>query len=165
MIIRRFTTSDLSDFLAYQADPVVRRFIPGEPMSQRQAASYLAVQAALDEHAVNAWHAYAVEHAGEQRVIGDVGIWLAEEPPRTGDVGFQFHPGFHGQGYAREAMHAFLPHVFETMDVETVTATCDTPNTASWGLMKRLGMRMVRQSPEQTQFALTHQEFDGATGR
>lgn len=32
LIIRRFSPADLDGFCAYQADPRVRRYVPGDPM-------------------------------------------------------------------------------------------------------------------------------------
>ncbi|WP_179855521.1 GNAT family N-acetyltransferase [Paractinoplanes atraurantiacus] len=154
MTIRRFAPGDLADFLAYQGDPAVRRHLPGEPMTSAQATGYLAAQAALDDGARDAWHGFAVELADEKRVIGDLGVWLPARPAKTGDVGFQFHPGFHGRGYAREAMQAFLPYAFETFALKTVTATCHPANSASWGLMERLGMHRVEEAETHVRYAL-----------
>jgi RimJ/RimL family protein N-acetyltransferase len=157
--VRRFAPGDLADFLAYQGDPVVRRHLPGEPMSTEQAVDYLAAQAVLDEKAVNAWHGYAVQHRADDRVIGDVGVWLAADRDGTGDVGFQFHPDYHGQGYAREAMETFLAYVFETLALPRVTAGCDAANRRSWGLMERLGMHQIEKSPEKVQYGLTREQW------
>jgi ribosomal-protein-alanine N-acetyltransferase len=139
----------------------VRRHLPGEPMSTAQAVDYLAAQAVLDEHAVGAWHGYAVEHIATGRVIGDVGVWLPSEPQRrgTGDVGFQFHPGFHRQGYAREAMRAFLAWVFDTLALPRITATCDRANNASLGLMKSLGLHPVEETDQELQYGLTREQW------
>jgi [ribosomal protein S5]-alanine N-acetyltransferase len=164
LLIRRFAVSDLADFLAYQADPVVRRHLHGDPMTPDQAATYLATQARLAEDALDSWHGYAVELLAEQRVIGDVGVWLPAPAGSPGDVGFQFHPEFHGHGYAREAMQTFLPYVFEKLGIGAVTATCDAADQASWTLMKRLGMHLVEKSDDQLQYALTRDRPTSAGG-
>lgn len=136
-------------------------------MSTAKAVDYLAAQAVLDEHAVGAWHGFAVEHVATGRVIGDIGVWLPSEPEHrgTGDVGFQFHPGFHGQGYAREAMQTFLAYVFETLALPRITATCAAANTPSWGLMRRLGLHRVKETGEELQYGLTREQWDAAAGR
>ena len=160
LIIRRFAVEDLADFLAYQADPVVRRYLPGEPMSPEQAIDYLNAQAVLDETAVDAWHGYAVQQTAG-RVIGDIGVWLSSRPEdaNSGDVGFQFHPDVHGRGYAREAMQAFLPHVFETLGLQRITATCHAANTSSRRLMERLGMQLIHRTAEELRYGLSRQRW------
>ncbi|WP_306215089.1 GNAT family N-acetyltransferase [Actinoplanes sp. RD1] len=159
LIVRRFTTGDLDDFLAYQADPEVRRHLPGEPMSPARAAGYLRAQAELDDRARAAWHGYAVQHVADDRVIGDVGVWLPADPAATPDIGFQFHPARHGQGYAREAVRALLRHCFEGLGLPRVTATCDPANTASQALMRRLGMRPAKDTPDTVQYDLSREQW------
>ena len=149
LLIRRFNAADLDDFLAYQADPAVRRHQPGQPMTTAQAVDYLATQAMLDQHALDRWHGFAVETSDAGRVIGDIGVWLYAQPADIGDIGFQFHPGYHGRGLAREAMEAFLPYVFGTLGLHRLTAGCDPANTASRRLLERLGMHLVEGSAVQ----------------
>lgn len=139
LLIRSFSPADLGDFCAYQADPRVRQYQHGQPMGVQQAAHYLTVQAGLDERELSSWHGYAVQHVESGTVIGDIGVYL--ESRAEGDIGFQFHPGFHRQGYGCEAMTAFLPYVFETLGLERVTAGCEPANRASRALLGRLGMQ------------------------
>jgi ribosomal-protein-alanine N-acetyltransferase len=142
---------------------VVRRFTRGEPMTTEQAVDYLAAQAVLAADTLDAWHAYAVQHRATGRVIGDVGVWLPGQPERlgTGDVGYQLHPDFHGQGYAREAMQTFLPYVFGL--VPRITAGCDAANTPSWRLMERLGLLPIEKTDEKVEYGLTREQW--AAGR
>jgi RimJ/RimL family protein N-acetyltransferase len=148
LVIRRFESADLADFCAYQADPAVREFQHGEAMSAEQAASYLAAQAVIGEREIGSWHGYAVEHVESGSMIGDVGVYLESEV--EGDVGFQFHPAFHRQGYGGEAMGAFLTYAFTALGLDRITAGCDQGNDASLALLARLGMRQrqrQRQEP------------------
>lgn len=139
LVIRQFTPADLEDFCAYQADAEVRRYSTGEPMTVDQAVEYLATQAGLDEREVHAWHGYAVQHAESGIVIGDIGVYLASAT--EGDIGFQFHPGFHRQGYGGEAATAFLAYLFDDLGLDRVTAGCAEGNLASRALIGRLGLR------------------------
>ncbi|MFI1990881.1 GNAT family N-acetyltransferase [Actinoplanes sp. NPDC020271] len=159
LLLRRFTPGDLEDFLDYQGDPVVRRHLPGEPMTPAQAADYLTAQSTLDDGKLDAWHALAVHHVADDRVIGDVGVWLPADPAATPDAGFQFHPAYHGRGYAREAVHALLRHVFATLAPPRVTATCSPANTASQALMRRLGMRLVSATADDVRYELTRDDW------
>ncbi len=137
----------------------MRRYLPGAAMSAEQARDYLAGQAVLDEHALDAWHGFAVQHLADDRVIGDVGVWLASDRPGAGDVGFQFHPGYHGQGYAYEAMRLFLTYVFDSLGLSQVTAGCETANSSSWGLMERLGMRRLGETGQSLRYGLTREQW------
>ncbi len=128
-------------------------------MSTTEAANYLRAQSILDGRTLNAWHGYAVQHLADGRVIGDLGIWLPSAPENAPDIGFQFHPAYHGRGYAREAVEAFLTHTFTTLTPPRVTATCASANMASQALMKRLGMRLVEATPEDIQYDVTRVQW------
>jgi ribosomal-protein-alanine N-acetyltransferase len=141
--VRRFRETDVSDFLAYQADPVVRRYARGEPMTPDAAAAYVASQAALAQQQRDAWHAFAVEELVTDAVIGDVGFFLPGSSTAPVDLGYQLHPAWHGRGYAYEAVLPFLDFVFGTYECPSVTAGCDVGNEPSQRLMQRLGMRLV----------------------
>ena len=110
-----------------------------ERLSTRRLIIRRFTPAALDEHEINAWHGYAVQHAESGTVIGDLGVYLASGV--EGDIGFQFHPDFHRQGYGHEAMTAFLPYLFEKLGLERVTAGCDEANGGSRALLDRLGLQ------------------------
>jgi RimJ/RimL family protein N-acetyltransferase len=146
LLVRRFTATDLADFSAFQADPRVRKHLPGEPMTTEQVTNYLSRQDALEEHQVAAWHGYAVQHIESGTVIGEVGVYLASGT--EGDVGFQFHPDFHNQGFGTEAMTVFLEHLSGPFGLERITAGCDRDNRASQALLERLGLRPLARSED-----------------
>ncbi len=155
LVVRPFRASDLDGFLAYQGLPEVRRYLRGEPMDEEEAVRFLAGQAALRGDERGKWHGFAVEQIADGKMIGDVGVFLQKEVDE-GDVGFQFHPAYHGQGFAQKAVRGLLGHLFESS--ERVTAHCDARNVASWRLMERLGMRRVSESGEGFGYALGRDE-------
>ena len=77
------------------------------------------------------------------RVIGKAGFW------NLPDVGYILHPDCWGQGLAAEAVGAAIDHVFETRDLDMLTADVDPENAASIRLLERLGF-MPAGSAERT---------------
>jgi ribosomal-protein-alanine N-acetyltransferase len=67
------------------------------------------------------------------RAIGKMGAW------RLPEFGFILAPDHWGQGYASEALAAFLDHVFERPDVDHLIADVDPRNLASLALLERHG--------------------------
>jgi RimJ/RimL family protein N-acetyltransferase len=55
-------------------------------------------------------------------------------------VGWTLRADVWGQGYAREAAEAALALAFDRLALPRVYAQTSERNTASWGLMTRLGM-------------------------
>ncbi|WP_165355055.1 GNAT family N-acetyltransferase [Nocardioides oleivorans] len=148
LVVRPFTTTDLDDFLAYQSHPDVRRHLQGQPHTDEAAASYVAAQAALDDEQRDAWHDWAVEHRGLGRVIGNLGVYLPAASPAEGDLGFQFSPDFHGQGFAREAATALVGALRSRWGLTRITASCDEANAASARLLLALGFDEVVDETE-----------------
>lgn len=83
----------------------------------------------------------AVERRDTGELIGDVVLHWNNEAHQQGEVGYVFHPGHHGQGFAREASAEMLRLGFEELKLHRIIARCDARNSASAALMKRLGMR------------------------
>lgn len=141
LVLRRFAESDLADVLAYQRHPETLRYLPTEPMTEEKAVRFLARQADPDTWAGRGWQAWAVVLPGENRVIGEVGIFLPEPPKSEGDLGWMLHPDYQGRGYATETAQALVRHAFEERGLHRLTSGCDTRNAPSWRLMERLGMQ------------------------
>ena len=109
------------------------RYLPEGVMSAEQ------VQAFITEHLV-ASTAFAAILPAEERLIGHVTFhpWYAAG---TYEIGWVFHPKYHGQGYATEAATALCAYGFETLGLRRIIATCQPENVASRRIMEKLGMQ------------------------
>lgn len=56
------------------------------------------------------------------------------------EMGWILQKACQGEGYAYEAARALMDFAIEVLDVQHITAHCDTRNTPSWRLMEKLGM-------------------------
>ena len=74
---------------------------------------------------------FVIEGGG--RAIGAAGMH------KWGEVGFLLHADYWRKGIVTEAMSAIIPYLFETTDLDTLTADADPNNTASVGLLTSLG--------------------------
>lgn len=141
LIIRRMTETDLSDFLAYQTHPEVLRYMPTEALTEERAMGFLSRQAVVDIGDEGGYIAFAIQHIGDAKMIGEVSINLLPKARSKGEIGWSLHPKYQGHGYATEAAKVLLTYGFEHRKLHRITSICDTRNTASFRLMKRLGMR------------------------
>ncbi len=66
--------------------------------------------------------------------------------PRTAEVGLYWavDPAHQGQGYASEAARAVIDYMFAEERLQRIVATTEYDNTASQGVMRKLGMRLER---------------------
>ena len=132
--IRRFAPADWAAVYAYASDSAVMAWIPDGPMTEAQAREFAADNAGPEAVAL----AVVLKDAG--RLIGTLAFhpWFA---PRTWEIGWVFHPAYHGQGYATEAARALADYAFAVVHIHRLIATCQPQNPASWRVMEKLGMR------------------------
>ena len=132
--IRHFTAEDWQAVHAYTSDPGVMTYLPEGVMTEEQTKQFIA--GSMTDEA----RTYAVDLREDERLIGHVGFhpWFA---PRIYEIGWVFHPHYHGRGYATEAAAALLRYGFESLSVHRVIATCQPENTPSWRVMEKLGMQ------------------------
>ncbi|MFT8243150.1 GNAT family N-acetyltransferase [Roseomonas sp. BN140053] len=140
--LRLWRAEDRVPFLALNAEPAVQRYL--RPMSREVLDAMLdRVEAGFAERG---WGFWAVEHRAEGRLIGMCGlmpvIFEAFFTPAV-EIGWRLASRWHGQGLAREAATLCLDAAFGPLELDRVVAFTVPANTASWGLMRRLGMREI----------------------
>ncbi len=146
--LRPFERRDLGAYLAYASRPDVVRYMywdaDDRAAHEERLERYLARTRLQEEGDVLTLAVELngqVESAPESRVIGEVLLVWRSRIHRQGEIGFAFHPDFHGRGYAREAAGTILELAFDRLYLHRVFGRCDPRNHASGRLMARLGMR------------------------
>ncbi len=82
--------------------------------------------------------------------FGQIPSLRGDTPERPGltssEVGLYYalSPSQRGRGYATEAARALVDHAFVRLRLARIVATTTSANTASMGVMRRLGMRIER---------------------
>lgn len=127
--LRHFRPGDLADLHACLSDPEAVKYEPYPPMSLMETRQALRWRMSTEEMT-------AIELNG--RVIGNV--YLGKRDCETLELGYLLNRSYWHQGYAFEACTALIDRAF-AQDVHRIYAECDPENTASWGLVERLGFR------------------------
>jgi RimJ/RimL family protein N-acetyltransferase len=140
--LRPFEPTDLDAVHAIHSIPEVVRYVPWEPYdeakSREQLARKMRRRALIDS---GDSLSLAVVERATGRVAGDTAfIWHSEEN-RHAEIGYLFHPDFHGKGYATEAGRELLRFGFEDAGLHRITGRLDGRNAASARVLERLGMR------------------------
>ncbi|WP_086469786.1 GNAT family N-acetyltransferase [Devosia lucknowensis] len=142
LLLRPFTRGDVDAVFAYRGREDVARYLFDQPLSRDECA--LAIQQRTSQTGLaeeGDRMVLAVETLDQGDLVGEVSlIWRSVEA-RQGELGWIFHPSFHGRGYATEATNALLDLGFGPADLHRIYARCDARNDGSWRLMERLGMR------------------------
>jgi aminoglycoside 6'-N-acetyltransferase len=138
LVLRPFTAADAPAFAAYRSDPDVARYQGWDtPFPLAQAEEFVREVGAADPTAPG-WFQYAAEVNGV--LVGDVGVGLNENRMQA-DIGYTLATAHQGRGYAAEAVHRVLAHLFEERGLHRVAAECDARNERSARLLARLGFR------------------------
>jgi RimJ/RimL family protein N-acetyltransferase len=142
LIVRRFEEDDFDALLAIQSRPDVARWLYWGPRSSdevRRSLEHKRVAATLvdDDDCVSV----AVIRKDTGELIGDCSICLRSREHRQGEIGFIIHPDHQGQGFATEAARVLLELCFDDLDLHRVIGRLEARNTASAGVLERIGMR------------------------
>ncbi|WP_066362346.1 GNAT family N-acetyltransferase [Herbidospora mongoliensis] len=142
LVLRPFTLDDLTELHAIHSRADVARFLYWEPRDLEQVRTALIDKAATTELTGEGQAlvlAVTLRETGD--LIGEVVLFWRSAEHRQGEIGYIFHPGHHGRGYATEATREMLRLGFDGLKLHRIVARCDGRNDASTKVMERLGMR------------------------
>ncbi len=138
LVLRRFRAADAAVLAAYRSEPEVARYQAWDaPFPLLRAETAVANFMASDPDQAG-WFQYAIERTADGTHIGDVGVCLHDNR-RQAEIGFTLAAACHGRGYATEAVRAVVDDLLRTRGLHKVSAECDARNTASAGLLERVG--------------------------
>lgn len=171
--LRLFTSEDAPAVHAYQSREDVCQYLLYIPRTLEQVEETVTAAAQRTRLVTDQdFLQLAVEHRESRAVLGEVLLVLRSTEHQTGELGWVFHPGQHGNGYASEAARALLALGFETIELHRIIAELAPENTASVRLCTRIGMReeahFVRdilvdgQWEDTGVYAMLREEWEGA---
>lgn len=140
LILRDWREADWAEFWRVTNTPAVMRWLGGVADAAEQAAGQARIENYRAEHGHTFW---VVERREDGALLGFCGLKRSNQaggPQGMMEVGWRLREDAWGKGYAKEAAAAALALAFDRFGAEEVIALTVARNTASWGLMLRLGM-------------------------
>jgi RimJ/RimL family protein N-acetyltransferase len=141
LIVRRFEEGDFDALLSIQSRPDLARWLYWEARSPTEVRRSLEQKRTGELAADGDWVSVAVVRKDSGELIGDGSICLRSREHRQGEIGFIIHPDHQGCGFATEAARALLELCFDDLDLHRVIGRLEARNTASAGVLERIGMR------------------------
>jgi RimJ/RimL family protein N-acetyltransferase len=141
LILRDWREEDWPLFWEGTNTPSVMRWLGGVCDGAKRDAAQQRLLSYEREHGHTFW---CVERRGDGAILGFCGLKRSNQaggPLGMMEVGWRLREDAWGRGYAKETATASLDLAFDRFDAEEVIAMTVQRNTASWGLMERLGMR------------------------
>lgn len=141
LTLRDWREEDWPHFFAGTNTPAVMRWLGGVLDADGMARQRARIETCRAENGFCFW---AVERREDGAILGFCGLKRSNQaggPQGLTEVGWRLREEAWGQGYAKEAASAALDAAFDRFGAKEVVAFTVRRNTASWGLMERLGMR------------------------
>lgn len=145
LTIRPFHFEDARTLADYRSDPDVARYQGWATPFPVEAAARMIEE--MTDPTEPGWFQYAIERDGT--MIGDIGVNTHENLMQA-DIGYTLATAHQGHGYATEAVHRMLRHLFTDRGLRRVSAECDARNERSAKLLTRLGFRQEGHRIEHT---------------
>ena len=141
LILRDWREEDWPRFWEGTNTPAVMRWLGGVCDADKRAGAQDRLLGYQRDHGHTFW---VVERKADGAILGFCGLKRCNQaggPQGMMEVGWRLREDAWGQGYAREAATASLDLAFKRFGADEGVALTVARNTASWGLMKRLGMQ------------------------
>ena len=175
LILRDWREEDWPRFWEGTNTPAVMRWLGGVCDADKRAGAQDRLLGYQRDHGHTFW---VVERKADGAILGFCGLKRCNQAGGTQgmmEVGWRLREDAWGQGYAREAATASLDLAFKRFGADEVVALTVARNTASWGLMKRLGMQRREdldfanadfdpEEPTIIVYSITQREWQAARG-
>jgi RimJ/RimL family protein N-acetyltransferase len=140
LILKPLSAADAEALFAYRSLPEVCRYHRWEPSSLQEATSFIEDLGATEFDTPGTWCQLGIRLRESGDLIGDLGVHFLDDGEQV-EIGFTLAPASQRQGLATEAVSGLLDYLFGSLGKHRVTASVDPRNTASLGLVRRIGMR------------------------
>jgi RimJ/RimL family protein N-acetyltransferase len=139
--LREFTPNDWTDVLAYQGDPRYLRYYPWDHRTESDARAFVGMFLKQQREQPRRRFQLVIDRLQDDRLIGNCGMRRKTGNDWEGDIGYELSPHYWGHGYATEAAAAMVDFGFRELGLHRISSWCIADNTASVGVLERLGFR------------------------
>ncbi len=142
---RNWKNEDVKNLYEMNSDDNVMKYFPKTLTDEENRDLY----AKLKSQYLHFGHTYfATEILKTKEFIGFIGLayqdYKSEFTPAI-DIGWRLKKSMWGKGYATEGAKACLDFGFGKLNLNEIIATCTLKNTRSENVMKKIGMKKVKE--------------------
>ena len=148
--LRKLSVEDSYELLRIRSNKIVNEFIDRpETTSLEEAALFIEmINGKINNNESIYW---AIELKETKKLIGTVCLYNLSIHPLSGELGYELHPDFHGQGLMHEAIQCVVNYGFNKINLKVITALPKKENIKSIHLLLKNkfihdeGYRFVRE--------------------
>jgi len=145
LVLRRSRPEDAGAISAYRSDPEVHRYQGWDRTDAEGVRAEIVEMAGRVPGEPGGWIQFSVEDRETNRLVGDIGLSLADGEPGVIKIGYTMSPAFQGRGYATEAVGALVDYAFDTLGADIVRAYASAENVASIRVAEKVGMQLMER--------------------
>jgi RimJ/RimL family protein N-acetyltransferase len=138
-----FTLDDAPLMYAIWNDPEFVRFVGDRGIRTLDLAETAMRDGPLHLYETYGYGPFRVVRRADGADAGVCGLFRRDNLDAA-DIGFAFLPDYRGKGFGYEASLAVLQHARDDLKLATISAIVSPKNTASIGLLAKLGLRYDR---------------------
>lgn len=140
LLIRPITMRDTDSVYTYRSDRETNKYQGWIPRTHADVELFIGKVARMID-TPGSWFQLVLVEKEQGSVIGDMGLHFVGRENRQVEIGITLDKGYHGAGYATEAMKAVIDYLFKHLSKHRIYASIDPRNDGSAQLMERIGFR------------------------
>jgi [ribosomal protein S5]-alanine N-acetyltransferase len=135
LIIRHYTTEDISAMVEMLNDKIIHRFttVP-YPYTKKMATSFAKKRDKNNLH-------FGIFRKSDNTLVGGVGLKDVDHKTKSAELGYLCHRKHRNKGYVTEASLAVLKFAFNDLKLKRIEVDCNINNSASRKVIKKLGAK------------------------
>lgn len=145
LVLRRSIPEDAERISAYRSDPNVNRQQGWDRTDVDGVRADIVEMSLRSPGEPGGWVQFTVLDRRDGRIVGDVGLSLAEPEMDVIKVGYTIAPEFQGTGLATEAIAALVDYAFDALGAEAVRAHASASNAPSIRVAEKVGMHLIEK--------------------
>jgi RimJ/RimL family protein N-acetyltransferase len=139
--LRPMGESDAHTVCEYRSMPDVSIFQGWTPETPQEVSDYAQKMAQREPFHVGEWYQIVIEHKIDDCVIGDIAVCIEPESGLQAELGIALNPQYQRKGLAYETVILLCDYLFTEKSLHRIYVSIDPRNSASLGLMKKIGFR------------------------
>lgn len=143
LLLRRVTLDDAGFMLSIWNDPAFVRHVGDRGIRSVEEARTALQEGAFRLYEEHGYGPYCMSRKADGALVGICGLFRRDNLDDP-DIGFGVLPEYCGMGLAGEAARAVVAHARDDLGIEYLTAIVSPGNTASIGLIEKLGLKFER---------------------
>ena len=141
LILRQYRMEDADDmYNNWASDPSVTRYLTW-PCHSGVEITRMLLTDWISRYSDGGFFNWAIELKETGNVIGNISVVRLDEPVSQAEIGYCMSRALWGRGIMPEALRAVIGYLFDTVEVERVTACHDANNPKSGRVMQKAGMK------------------------